>query len=143
MHQIYGVCHCKNLSFELSTEIDPNTIQARACDCSFCRLHGAMTWSDPQGKATIRIGNEQQLQKYRFALGTADFYICRVCGTYLGAVLSDEDGAWSTVNLRLTGLPLRNEQTVNYASEDVSGRIARRKRAWTPTTLITTACNKK
>ena len=136
MHQINGACHCKNLSFDLSTEIDPKSIQARACDCSFCRLHGAMNWSDPNGTVTIRINDEKQLQKYRFALGTADFYICRVCGTYLGAVLSDNDGTWSTINLRLTGLP-SSEQTVSYDIEDTSDRISRRKRVWTPTTIVT------
>jgi hypothetical protein len=136
MHKINGICHCKNLSYELVTEMEPAEIRLRACDCSFCRLHAARNWSDSNGKTTIRIKDKKQLQKYRFALKTADFYLCRECGIYLGAVLSDNDGTWSTVNLRLTGLPLAGEQVVNYDSEDAAGRITRRKRAWTPTTII-------
>ena len=132
---VTGYCHCKNLSFEISTEYDPGSIQARACGCSFCRLHGALNWSDPRGKAIIRIKDKQQLQKYRFALGTADFYLCRLCGVYLGAVLSDDDGTWSTLNLRLSGLPFR-KQPVNYSNENSADRIVRRKRAWTPTTIV-------
>lgn len=128
---IAGACHCRNLSYELVT--DASRIEARACDCSFCRIHAASNWSDPDGTLTIRVRDERQLQKYRFGLGTADFYICRTCGAYLGAVLSDPDGAWATVNLRLSGLVV-GERAVSYAAESAAGeRIARRKRVWTPT----------
>ena len=133
-HTIAGTCHCQNLAFELCTSTPVAEIQARACDCTFCRLHGARNWSDPEGKATIRIRNERQTQKYRFGLRTADFYICRVCGVYLGAVLTDKDRMWSTVNLRLAGLVVR-EKSASYELEDTSDRVARRKQAWTPTTI--------
>lgn len=132
--KLLGTCHCGNLSFELRTKIEPSEIRARACDCSFCRLHGARTWSDPQGQAAIRIVEPQYLQKYRFGLRTADFYICRTCGAYLGAVLSDVDGIWSTLNLRLTDLAVE-EQGASYGAEDAFSRIARRKRDWTPTII--------
>jgi len=132
---IAGSCHCGNLTFELSTQTSVNNIQARTCDCSFCRLHAARNWSDPRGQAIIRIGNERQLQKYLFGLRTADFYICRVCGAYLGAVLSDIDGMWSTVNLRLTDLCV-SEGTASFGHENGSERVARRKRVWTPTKII-------
>ncbi|HEU4620311.1 MAG TPA: aldehyde-activating protein [Gammaproteobacteria bacterium] len=103
-HTISGRCHCGNLSFELRTRTAPEDIAARACDCRFCRMHAAVSWSDPNGTALIRISHEPHLQKYRFALRTADFYICTTCGAYLGAVLSEGERSWSTVNLRLTDL---------------------------------------
>ena len=78
--------------------------------------------------------DELYLQKYRFALRTADFYICRVCGAYLGAVLSDQEGTWSTVNLRLSGLTV-DEETAHYGAEDTIDRVTRRKRIWTPTKI--------
>ena len=134
-HTIAGTCHCENLSFELSTRTPLNEIRARACDCSFCRIHAAKNWSDPVGSVTIRIGDRITLQKYRFALRTADFYICRVCGAYLGAVLSDDEGTWSTVNLRLSGIPV-DELPASYGAEDSTDRVTRRKRVWTPTTII-------
>lgn len=136
-YTVTGSCHCGNLSFELSTQTPPNEILARACGCSFCRFHAANNWSDPEGLATIRITAEQHLQKYRFALRTADFYICRVCGTYLGAILSDDGGIWSTLNLRLSELSVEAE-VMSYGAEDTSDRVARRKRVWTPTTIIFT-----
>lgn len=135
---IEGSCHCGNLSFELSTQIPVANILARACDCSFCRLHAARNWSDPDGQVTIRIGSERNLQKYLFGFRTADFYICRVCGAYLGAVLSDSDKLWSTINLRLTELNV-SEKTASFGLEDTSGRVARRKRVWTPTIIVSDA----
>jgi hypothetical protein len=138
IHTLSGECHCGNLSFSLSTRIAPKDIRARACDCRFCRMHAARNWSDPDGSAVIRVGDERQLHKYRFALGTADFYICRICGAYLGAVLADDEGTWSTVNLRLNELSV-DENSASYGAEDSPGRIARRKRVWTPTVIVTGA----
>ncbi len=131
-NKIVGNCHCGNLSFELLTGMTSTDIRARACDCRFCRIHAAINWSDPEGSVTIQISDERHLQKYQFALRTADFYICRACGGYLGAVLSDDEGAWSTVNLRLSDLVVRDE-IASYGDEDRMGRVARRKRVWTPT----------
>lgn len=132
---ITGRCHCGNLSFELETQVPPGEICARACDCGFCRVHGAMTWSDPEGTVTIRVADPGLLQRYRFGLRTADFYLCRECGAYLGAVLTDGDHAWSTVNLRLTGLAPETAPA-RYGAEDEAERIARRKRAWTPARVV-------
>lgn len=132
---VAGACHCKNLSFEITTRIPPQEIRPRACDCSFCRSHGAQNWSDAAGTAIIRIAKQDHLQRYRFALRTADFFICRVCGCYIGAILADGDGTWSTVNLRLSGLAL-NAEIARYGAEDTIARISRRKLVWTPTTII-------
>lgn len=86
----------------------------------------------------MRVADEQCLGRYRFALRTADFFICRTCGAYLGAVLSVDGGVWSTVNLRLTGLSV-TEVVASYDGEDAGKRIERRKRNWTPTTVFVDA----
>ena len=135
-HRVRGRCHCGNLSFELVTDLPPSAIAARACDCSFCQMHGARNWSDPDGTATIRVEDQAKLQRYLFALRTAEFYICMTCGAYAGAVLSDDDGVWSTVNLRLSDLGEIGEESASYGSEQITDRLARRKRVWTPTTII-------
>lgn len=133
---IHGKCHCENLAFELSTNMSESEIEPRACDCKFCRMHDAKNWSDPNGEATIMVKDKGLLQMYRFALRTADFYICRGCGAYLGAVLSEQDGMWSTTNLRLTRLNQLSASPVNFSSESTEERISRRKNVWTPTTVI-------
>ncbi|MGI9301753.1 MAG: hypothetical protein ACR2RB_03465 [Gammaproteobacteria bacterium] len=135
-HTITGQCHCGNVSFELSTSVPVSGIEARACDCSFCRVHGAQNWTDANGSATIRVKDSNQLQRYLFALRTAEFLICTTCGAYAGAVFSDSEGTWSTVNLRLTGLSGITERTASFGGEQTSERIARRKRLWTPTKLV-------
>jgi hypothetical protein len=134
--KIRGKCHCGNLCYELETQLAESDIEARACDCSFCRMHGALNWSDSQGRAKIEVNDLQQLQRYLFALATADFFICKVCGAYLGAVLFAADGCWSTVNLRLSALSEVTEASASYGYEQEDERIARRKNVWTPTQVI-------
>lgn len=134
-YSVAGDCHCGNLSFELTTHTALDDIVARSCECSFCQKHGATYWADPEGSATIRIADERNLQKYRFGLRATDFYICRECGICLGAVLSDQDGSWSVVNLLLTELAVQHVQPVSFEGEDRSRQVARRKRSWTPTTI--------
>lgn len=130
---IEGQCHCGNISYALETAFRASEIRARACDCSFCRIHAARNWSDPNGRATIEVRDEDELQRYLFALKTADFFICRVCGAYVGAVLFAADGTWSTVNLRLSDVADITEESASYGSEEKVERITRRKRIWTPT----------
>ena len=135
-HAIEGRCHCGNLSYELVTDVPLEEIRVRACDCSFCRSLGAKNWSDARGTTTIRVRDPDQLQRYAFALRTCEFFLCRNCGGYAAAVLSDEGGTWSTINLRLSKLHDAEAGPISYASEDTAARIERRKRVWTPTTVI-------
>lgn len=44
-----GACHCGRLRVRYTTQIRPEDWQLRACDCSFCRRHGARTTTDPSG----------------------------------------------------------------------------------------------
>lgn len=118
--------------YEISTATSSSEIIARCCDCSFCRMHAATTWSDAAGSATIRVNKFANLQKYRFGLQTADFFICKVCGAYIGAVLTKGDKLWSTLNLRLSGLNSATRQA-SYGDEDASRRVERRQQSWTPT----------
>lgn len=134
--RIDGACHCGNLRYELETEQSEQDIRARACDCSFCRIHGAKNWSDSQGAATIRVADEDALQRYRFALRTADFYVCKVCGAYAGAVLTEGSSSWSTVNLRLSRLHAIDEEPASYGAEQEADRVERRRRVWTPTKIV-------
>lgn len=133
-HVIEGRCHCGRLSYRLATEVPPGLVHARACDCRFCRIHAARTWSDPQGAATIEVRDREMLRRYRFARRTADYFVCGNCGAYLGAVLTEDGRAWSTLNLRLSDLDVP-EEPAHYAGEEARDRTERRKRVWTPTQI--------
>lgn len=49
-----GQCHCGNLQLRFESAIAPENLPLRACQCSFCRAHGALTVSDPAGPRWMR-----------------------------------------------------------------------------------------
>lgn len=137
MTTLAGQCHCGNIQYRIETPLPAEQITARACDCSFCRLHGAKNWSDPDGRAVITISDEALLTRYLFALKTSEFLICRQCGAYAAAVLNGEDGLRATLNLRLTGMRDIAEQSISFGGETTADRVARRQRVWMPVEVVT------
>ena len=134
-----GKCHCGAVGFRYSTEIDPADWSVRACQCSFCRAHDALSTSDPDGELGFTARDETLLQRYRFGLGTADFLLCRNCGSYLGAMVETSGGRFGIVNTRLlqprpADIPAPAPAT--YDGEDAAGRIARRERRWSRVGMV-------
>ena len=129
-----GSCQCGALEFEFHPSREPRLWPIRACQCIFCRGHGARTTSDPAGFATFRINDEAQLQRYRFGLQTADYLICRRCGVYIAAVLTSQRGRFATVNVNAIREPLDVETAVpvSYEGESPERRQQRREQHWTP-----------
>jgi hypothetical protein len=133
--KIEGGCHCGNLSyvFEASSPID--RLGLRACQCRFCREHGARNVSDPQGSVRIKVREAGKLRRYRFALKTADFLLCSDCGVYIGAMLEDGEAKWMTVNVNTFADPPAISHPIarmNFDDEGEATRRARRKAKWTP-----------
>ena len=134
-----GSCHCGAIAVEIRTSSAEKIMQPRACQCSFCRRHGARTIADPQARATITAPDSNAITRYKFARKTADFLICATCGTYIAALIQDGNAARSTINvngLGIDALRTREPQPVSYDGETVDERIARRKQRWMPTELI-------
>ncbi len=132
--RLTGRCHCGNIEVELETRA-PERVALRACACSFCRRHGARTVSDPGGRARITVGDPARVNRYRFALGTADFLVCTTCGVYAAAVYSDEEGAWAILNantLREREALTAATDAVSYDGESEAERRRRRRAKWTP-----------
>jgi hypothetical protein len=130
-----GGCHCGNLRYTLGTSLALAQLPLRACQCSFCRHHGARSTSDPAGRVRFEVRDPAQLTRYRFALRTADFLICARCGIYVGATLREDAGQWAIVNAntldeaaQLTQQP----QPMDYDGEDAASRQARRRARWSP-----------
>jgi len=132
--KLKGQCHCGNLSFDFETQLKLDELPVRACQCTFCRAHGALSTSDPKGSVRIRATDASLVQRYRFGLGITDFLICRRCGVYLLA-MTEIDGAHYAV-LSANVLDCRDRlvppQPMDYDGEDAAGRSARRKSRWTP-----------
>jgi len=125
------------LSYRYETALPPEQWPVRACQCSFCRLHAVLTTSDPAGSLRFIANDPECLQRYRFGARTADFLICRRCGSYLGASASSAAAATrcGLINLRaLRGrsLELSAPVMMNYDGESPAERLARRAARWTP-----------
>lgn len=130
-----GHCHCGNIHFDFETAYLPAALPLRACQCSFCRTHGAITTSDPQGRVSFRFADRAAVQRYRFGLGVTDMLICTRCGCYAAAVMSLDGRRYATLNANL--LERRVELTqpaslADYGGETREERIARRMTRWTP-----------
>jgi hypothetical protein len=133
-----GQCHCGAIRGSLAASKPAAELQVRACQCGFCTRHGAMTVSDPNGRATFEI-ERAALTRYQFGTRSGISLLCARCGMYAGAILEDGDEVWSVLNVR--GLAIaefkdRTAQPVVYEGETPEARIARRKSRWTPTEMM-------
>ena len=130
-----GRCHCGAVGFTFQTARPVAEWSVRACQCRFCRAHGARTTSDPAGRLALSVTQPERLQRYRFGRKTADFLLCAHCGVYVGAQIETPRGTFGTVNaLVMTPLPhdLPAATPADYDAEDSSDRIRRREQRWTP-----------
>ncbi len=130
-----GQCHCGKLKASFDTQKSPAALGVRTCQCEFCRRHGAVNISDPDGETTFDAASDD-LFRYRFALRTADFLICRECGVYIAAVMGEGDDIRSTINvvgLQMTEFLALPEADMEYGAETTDDRIKRRYTKWTPT----------
>lgn len=132
-----GGCHCGAIRWKFRTRIPPSQWTVRACQCSFCRAHGARCTSDPNGSVDFSLEDQSVLQKYRFGFNTADFVICARCGVYVGAVIDVSAGSFATLNLNSMTTAVDDLQSavpVCYDPENREDRIERRTWRWTPVT---------
>ena len=131
-----GACHCGALKLSLQTGKSASELGARACGCSFCSAHGASWTSDPDG--TVRITAGGPFSRYRFGTSSAEFLVCAVCGVVPAVVWQSPEGLLGVV--RVESLAARDHLTAHrratdFDSEDLTQRLARRSRTWTPAIL--------
>ena len=137
-----GSCHCGAVKIAYTTDKVPGAMRVGRCACSFCRRHGARTSGDPAGSVEFRA-EPGSLSRYRFGLGITDYLLCARCGTYVGAVMPDENGQKSgeldivndnSLDMRDTFDPAPPLHV--YDGEDEARRRARRRKFWMKTTVI-------
>jgi hypothetical protein len=130
-----GGCHCRNVRLTLTLSVPADKCELRACQCSFCRRHGARTAADPDGVLAIEVRDRAKLNRYRFGLETADYLVCAVCGVYVAAVADTPVGRRATVNVNCLddrAAFTRGPVAVSYEGETREGRLTRRAEKWTP-----------
>jgi hypothetical protein len=77
--QTNGACHCGTVRFQVRLSDGLRT--ARRCNCSYCRMRGAVAVSAPMDGLTIVAGREA-LSVYQFNTGAAKHFFCSNCGIY-------------------------------------------------------------
>ena len=134
-----GRCHCGAIGYRYTVSTPPADWAIRACQCRFCRSHDALSTSDPSGTIEFAAARPDQLQRYRFGLGTADFLLCRQCGVYIGAVIETPKGRFGIINTHALADPqplMAERAAISYDGEDTGGRIARREERWSRVTGV-------
>jgi hypothetical protein len=74
-----GQCHCGAVRFEATLSDGFNTI--RRCNCSYCRMRGAVVVAAEMGGVKILKGADA-LTSYRFHTGSVQHFFCSRCGIY-------------------------------------------------------------
>lgn len=77
--EIAGSCHCGAVRFHV--RLSDGLHSARRCDCSYCRMRGAVVVSALIEDFHITAGAEV-LTLYEFHTHTAKHYFCSKCGIY-------------------------------------------------------------
>ena len=138
LSEYHGSCHCGAIGYRYRTNVAPEQWSIRACQCSFCRAHDALSASDPTGSLEFTASDSKLLNRYRFGLRTADFLLCHACGVYIGALIETDKGQFGIINTHaLLQSPgeLAATKPMSYDTEDVGGRVSRRESRWTPAEL--------
>jgi hypothetical protein len=136
---IEGQCHCGRVQIRVSLSCAADDVELRACQCSFCRRHGARTFADPNGRAIIEVEGPETLRRYRFALKTADYLVCSECGVYIGVLLEAEGAQLVTLNaagLAVDEFQDKEAKPVSYEQEGFEERVRRRLTAWMPAEVV-------
>lgn len=74
-----GACHCGAVRF--TVHLSEGLGSARRCDCSFCRMRGAVAVTARVGDLQITEG-AAHLTLYQFGTATAKHWFCSICGIY-------------------------------------------------------------
>lgn len=135
MQEYVGSCHCGAIGFSYCTALNVPEWSIRACQCSFCRAHGARTTSDPDGNVRFSVRVPGLPGLYRFGQSVTDFLVCSRCGVYIGALIDTPKGKYGIVNVNaLDPVPadIPVAEPMYYGAESKQERIARREQRWSP-----------
>ena len=140
MYKLTGACHCGNIHLQLELSQPLADYSPRACDCDFCRKHGAAYLSDPHGSLQITVSDADGLGKYRHGSQLADFVFCTRCGVLVGVLYQDGSRLYGTMNCaalhqaEALGTPVSVSPRLLVSGE----KTARWSALWFPDVHITT-----
>lgn len=129
-----GGCHCKRISVEFTTLEEPRAMTPRACDCSFCRKHGAAYLSDAAGQLRIVAGSPDALRSYRQGSETATFRLCSECGVLVAVTFEHDGRLYGAVNATCLDGDLDLGASIPASPQALSPeqKVARWLQVWVP-----------
>jgi hypothetical protein len=132
MHALNGRCHCGNLSLALGLPKPLPHYHPRACDCAFCRKHGARYLADPAGSLRIRVRDAAELVIYHQGSGIAECLICGRCGVLVAITYRDGDRLYAVANASVLddAETLGDSLPVSPRTLSADEKIARWKQLW-------------
>lgn len=139
MHRYPGSCHCGRYTLTFTSARAPDAFVPRADRCGFCRRHNQAAVSDPEGTMEIVVPADAPAP-YRFGMKITDFHVCDRCGVFMAASWRDGDADFAVVNYRVLDDWERFTQPpvpIDFDGEDAAARVARRRKNWTPATIVT------
>ncbi len=72
-----GACHCKNVTFNFTTEEE--ITEALECNCSICESKGSLLVFAPKENFELLTG-ESNMTEYMFNKKAIKHYFCKNCG---------------------------------------------------------------
>lgn len=107
-----GACHCGRIAFELDAKLK----HVFECNCSLCRLKGAL-WHGATDQQLRIVKGESELTLYQFGTMTAKHYFCRHCGVQPFARSRLDPTGW-VINVRcIDGVDLAALQVRQFDGE--------------------------
>ena len=136
-----GGCHCGRLRVAFSTALEPASLFPRACDCSFCRKHGAAYVSDPAGQLSVIMQSPDALRRYRQGSNTAEFLLCDRCGVLVAVVFVHNARIYGAVNARSLEEPTGFGSAVAASPQLLppGEKVARWSQLWVPDVELVTS----
>jgi hypothetical protein len=134
-----GRCWCGALTLSLTSRKSPRALPLRACNCSFCRKHGARNTSDPDGRVAIRVRDRRKLSRFDFRSAAGGRLICSHCGCYIAIAYRIEGRWYASVNVNALENPssfTQRVEPVDYGGETAAAKRLRRQTRWTPARLL-------
>lgn len=95
---LHGGCHCGRIALEMTLSKPASQLTPRACDCSFCRKHGAAWLSDAAGSLRVRFRGEPLV--YRQGSAQAEFIACAHCAVLVMVRYEHDKRVHAAVNVR-------------------------------------------
>ncbi len=130
---IHGACHCRNITFTLDWTPEPDSIPARACDCSFCTKHGGVWTSCAGGTLQVSIRQPDRVSVYAFETRTADFHVCSHCGIVPVVTCQIDGRLYAVVSVNAfddVARSLIRQSPASFEGEVTGDRLTRRQRNW-------------